>query len=51
MTMEQGTALAQAWQQIEDIVSLSNGTGAAAFGPTDVNEMFAALRPALDIKV
>jgi hypothetical protein len=50
MSMEQGAALAQAWQQIEDIVSLSNGTGAAAFGPTDVNEMFAALRPALDIK-
>jgi len=50
LTMEQGTALAQAWQQIEDIVSLSTGSGAAAFGPTDINQMFAALRPALDIK-
>jgi hypothetical protein len=50
LTMEQGTALAQAWQQIEDIVSLSSTSGAAAFGPTDINQMFAALRPALDIK-
>jgi hypothetical protein len=50
MSMEQGTALSQAWQQIQDIVSLSAATGASAFGPTDVNQMFAALRPALDIK-
>lgn len=50
MSMEQGQALAQAWQQIEDIVSLSSASGAAAFGPTDINQMFAALRPALDIK-
>jgi hypothetical protein len=50
LTMEQGTTLAQAWQQIEDIVSLSTTSGAAAFGPTDINQMFAALRPALDIK-
>jgi len=50
MSMEQGAALAQAWQQIEDIVALSAASGAAAFGPTDINQMFAALRPALDIK-
>jgi hypothetical protein len=51
MSIEQGMALSQAWQQIQDVVSLSAATGAAAFGPTDVNQMFAALRPALDIKV
>ena len=50
MSMEQGNTLAQAWHQIEDIVSLSTASGAAAFGPTDINQMFAALRPALDIK-
>jgi hypothetical protein len=50
MSEDQGAALSQAWQQIEDIVNLSSQSGAAAFGAGDITKMFDALRPALDIK-
>jgi len=50
MSEDQGAALSQAWQQIEDIVNLSSQSGAAAFGASDITKMFDALRPALDIK-
>jgi hypothetical protein len=51
LSADQGAALSQAWQQIEDLIDLSAQSGAGAFGPRDITQMFAALRPALDIKV
>jgi hypothetical protein len=47
MSEDQGAALAQAWQQIQDVIDLSAQSGAAAFGPADITQMFDALRPAL----
>lgn len=47
MSEDQGAALAQAWQQIQDVIDLSAQSGAAAFGPADISQMFDALRPAL----
>ena len=47
MGEDQGAALAQAWQQIQDVIDLSAQSGAAAFGPADISQMFDAMRPAL----